>query len=132
MKLLICTQKVDRDDPVLGFFVHWIEKLAERYELVTVICKEKGDYDLPNNVRVLSLGKETGRSLFKYIFRFFTYTFRYRHNYDVVFVHMNQEYVLLGSVIWRLLGKKIMLWRNHAKGSLLTRIAVLFSHKVFS
>lgn len=30
-----------------------------------------------------------------------------------------------------MLGKKIYLWRNHAKGSFLTRIAVLFSNKVF-
>ena len=44
---------------------------------------------------------------------------------------MNQEYVLLAGDFWRLLGKKIYLWRNHARGNLLTRLAVLLSHKVF-
>ena len=28
MKLLIITQKMDCEDPVLGFFHHWVEKLA--------------------------------------------------------------------------------------------------------
>jgi glycosyltransferase involved in cell wall biosynthesis len=44
---------------------------------------------------------------------------------------MNQEYVLLGWKCWKLLGKKIYLWRNHAQGSWLTRLAVLVSNKVF-
>jgi len=46
-------------------------------------------------------------------------------------VHMNQEYVLLGWKFWRLAGKKIMLWRNHPKGSLLTDLAVFLSNRVF-
>ena len=29
MKLLICTQAADRDDPVLGFFYRWIEEFKK-------------------------------------------------------------------------------------------------------
>ncbi len=58
MKLLILTQKVDENDDVLGFFVGWLEEFAKHCEKVTVVCLEKGDYDLPENVKVLSLGKE--------------------------------------------------------------------------
>ncbi|MFH0892331.1 MAG: glycosyltransferase family 4 protein [Candidatus Falkowbacteria bacterium] len=58
MKLLICTQKVDINDDVLGFFHSWIREFAKHYEKVTVICLYKGEYDLPENVKVLSLGKE--------------------------------------------------------------------------
>ena len=58
MRLLIVTQKVDRDDDLLGFFHQWICEFAKHCEFVTVICLKKGEYVLPANVRVFSLGKE--------------------------------------------------------------------------
>lgn len=58
MRLLIVTQKVDRDDDLLGFFHQWICEFAKHCDFVTVICLEKGEYALPANVRILSLGKE--------------------------------------------------------------------------
>lgn len=131
MKLLIITQKVDRNDPVLGFFHRWIEEFAKNYEKVTVICLEEGEHHLPENVEVLSLGKEKGKSKAEYLSRFYRYIWQERNNYDAVFVHMNQEYVLLAGDIWRLMGKRVYMWRNHAKGSLLTRLAVILSNKVF-
>ncbi len=131
MRLLIVTQKVDRNDSILGFFHRWIEEFAKNFGKVTVICLEKGEYSLPTNVEVLSLGKETRRSNIRYIVHFYKYIWQERKNYDAVFVHMNQEYVLLGWKFWKLSGKKIYLWRNHAYGSLWTRIAVSLSDKVF-
>ena len=131
MKLLIITQKVDKNDPTLGFFHRWIEKFAEISEHVVVICLEMGEHRLPSNVKVLSLGKESGESNLKYIFKFYKYIWQERKNYNSVFVHMNQEYVLLGWKFWKLFGKKIFLWRNHAEGTFFTRLAVLFSNKVF-
>jgi len=131
MKLLVITQKVDRNDPILGFFHRWVEEFAKHCELVTVICLEEGTHHLPKNVKVLSLGKEEGKSKLRYVLRFYKYIWQERKNYDSVFVHMNQEYVILGWKFWRLWGKKIFLWRNHAKGSFLTRLAVFFSNKVF-
>ena len=131
MRLLVITQKVDRNDPVLGFFHRWIEEFAKHCEKVTVICLEMREHRLPINVRVLSLGKEQNKSKLKYIFRFYRYIWQERNNYDVVFVHMNQEYVLLGGLLWKLLHKKVSMWRNHAKGGLWTCLAVLLSGKVF-
>ena len=137
MKLLAVTQKVDKNDPVLGFFHRWVEEFAKRYEFITVICLEIGEHNLPGNVRVLSLGKQDTmiyHSIFRkfyYILRFYKYIWQERKNYGSVFVHMNQEYVLLAGDIWRLLGKSVYLWRNHAKGNLLTRLAVWLAHKVF-
>jgi glycosyltransferase involved in cell wall biosynthesis len=141
MKLLILTQAVDKKDPVLGFFHRWLEEFAKRYERVTVICLKKGVFDLPANVSVLSLGKEEGENNFQfsifnfqkiqYLWRFYRYIWRERTNYDAVFVHMNQEYVLLGWPLWLALRKRVHLWRNHAKGTFLTRLAVLLSRKVF-
>ena len=102
MKLLILTQKVNKDDPILGFFVRWVEEFAVHCESVVVICLEKGNYDLPSNVNVLSLGKEEGKSHFVYLLRFYTYIWSNRKEYDSVFVHMNQEYILLAGLFWRM------------------------------
>ena len=71
MKLLIITQKVDVNDDVLGFFVEWIRKLADKAEQVSVICLFKGEYDLPDNVKIFSLEKEEGASKMKYLKRFY-------------------------------------------------------------
>ena len=131
MKLLILTQTVDTQNPVLGFFHRWIEEFAKHAELVTVICLKEGEHNLPQNVKVLSLGKEKGASRLKYIWNFYRHIFQERKNYDSVFVHMNQEYILLGGVFWKILGKKIYMWRNHYDGSFLTNIAAIFCRKIF-
>jgi len=131
MKLLICTQAVDSTDPVLGFFVRWIEEFAKHVEQIEVICLKEGKHTLPSNVRVHSLGKEKGFSRGRYLLNFYRYIWRFRNNYDTVFVHMNQEYILLGASIWKPSNKKILLWRNHAKGNLLTSVSVWISNTVF-
>lgn len=131
MKLLIITQKVDKNDPILGFFHSWLVEFASKVEMLHVVCLEKGEYDLPSNVFVHSLGKEDGRSKIKYTWKFFKYIYSLRREYENVFVHMNQEYVLLAGLWWKINGKRVFLWRNHKKGNLLTRVAVLFSQKVF-
>ena len=130
MKLLITTQAVDLDDPVLGFFHRWLEEFAKQYESIEVICLREGRHTLPANVHVHSLGKENEVSRAAYVFRFYAYIWNLRNRYDSVFVHMNQEYVLLGGKFWWLWGKRVVLWRNHKKGSVFTRIAALFSRAV--
>lgn len=54
-----------------------------------------------------------------------------RNQYEAVFVHMNQEYVILGGWLWRLLGKNVYMWRNHYAGSWLTDAASYFCTKIF-
>lgn len=131
MKLLIVAQSVDLDNPILGFFHHWIEEFAKKFESIVVICLEKGKSDLPGNVKVLSLGKESNKSRLKYLFHFYKYIRQERKNYDAVFVHMNQEYILLGGFPWKLWGKRVTLWRNHYAGNWLTTLAVFLCDKVF-
>lgn len=132
MNLLMVTQTVDLDDPVLGFFHAWIQELALHAEKITVICLKEGTHTLPQNVTVRSLGKEKieGRKQKRvhYILQFLNHLFHAR--YDSVFVHMNEEYVLLGGLLWRLLGKRVVLWRNHLQGSWRTRLACFLAHQV--
>jgi glycosyltransferase involved in cell wall biosynthesis len=113
MKLLICTQIVDKDHPILGFFHRWIEEFAKNCEEVHVICLQKGQYSLPANVYVYSLGKEEGNSKLVQLYNFYRYIWRLRKKYDSVFVHMNQIYVILGGFLWRALGKRVGLWYAH-------------------
>lgn len=131
MKLLVLTQAIDRNDTVMGFFHRWVAEFGKQFEKVTVVALKKGDYDLPANVQVLSLGKESGRSRLKYVANFYRYIWRERGEYDAVFVHMNQEYVILGGIIWKLLGKRVSMWRNHHAGNLLTDLAAAFCGSVF-
>ncbi len=132
MKLLIITQAVDTEDPVLGFFVRWIEEFSKRVEHTEVICLKVGRSDLPTNVRVHSLGKERGAaSRATYVWRFLSLAWRLRDDYNVVFVHMNQEYLFIAGWLWKLLGKRVYLWRNHYAGSMLTDVASAFCTKVF-
>jgi len=140
MKLLILTQKVDKNDDVLGFFHGWIAEFAKHFEQVTIIALGVGEYDLPQNVRVFSLGKEKHlrdaekdhplrertdlgnfkRSVLeeqpwkiKYVIRFYHLIWRERNNYDTVFVHMNPVYVVLGAPLWHIWKKKVALWYTH-------------------
>ncbi len=132
MNLLILTQKVDRNDDVLGFFHRWIEAFAKNYGHITVICLEKGEVSLPQNVSVFSLGKETKVSRLAYVFNFYKYSWQQRKKYDAVFVHMNPVYAALGGLFWKLQHKKIALWYSHKQVDLKLRFAVRFADVIFT
>lgn len=132
MKLLICTQIVDSTDPALGFFHRWIEEFSVNAESVHVICLKEGVHQFPPQVRVHSLGKEHGTSRLVRLIRFYRYIWKLRKEYDVLFVHMNPEYVVLGGLFWRVMGKRIGLWYTHRTVDLKLRIAALLMHQGFT
>ncbi|MBA3047021.1 glycosyltransferase family 4 protein [Patescibacteria group bacterium] len=136
MKLLILTQKVDINDDVLGFMHGWIAEFAKHCDKLSVVCLQKGEYDLPANVKVLSLGKEKLLNCYiaklLYCWQFYRYIWKYRKEYDSVFVHMNKEYVVLGGVAWRLLSKRIGLWYTHKQVSLSLKIAEKLADVIFT
>jgi glycosyltransferase involved in cell wall biosynthesis len=129
--LLILTQIVDKQDKDLGFFHRWIIEFSKNAKSIVVVCLKKGTHELPSNVKVLSLGKEQKPSRLMYVLNFYRYIWNERRNYDTVFVHMNEEYVILGAWLWKLWGKKVTMWRNHKHGTWLTPWAVRWSDKVF-
>lgn len=131
MRLLITTQAIDRNDPILGFFHRWVAEFAKHFEHVYVICLRKGEYDLPENVTVYSLGKEEGESRLKYIWNFYRTVYKLRGKYDAVFSHMNPHYITLAGPYWKLAGKPMFFWRNHARMNIMTRIAAFFAKQVF-
>ncbi|TSC84123.1 MAG: group 1 glycosyl transferase [Parcubacteria group bacterium Gr01-1014_17] len=145
MRLLFITQAIDERDPVLGFVCGWLRAFAIEFEHISSVCLRKGGYDLPKNVSVHSLkegAKQTepdvdrrqtsgSVSRLRYVLRFLRFVWRTRNEYDAVFVHMNQEYILLAGVLWRLLGKPVALWYNHTAGGVWTKIAIRLATVVF-
>lgn len=131
-KILIITQKVDRNDSILGFFHRWIEEFSLQYDSVIVICLYAGSYSFNKNVTVHSLGKEEKKSRIRYIYRFYKYIWKFRKEYDVVFVHMNQVYVILGAFVWFFLKKKVALWYVHIYVPFSLRIAEKLTNIIFT
>lgn len=132
MKLLICTQAVDLDDPVLGFFHDWIREFASQCETVHVICLKKGRHELPANVFIHSLGKERGVSRAGYVRTFYRSIRTLRKEYDAVFVHMNPEYAVLGGALWRAWGKRTAFWYVHWSVTTKLRVAATFVDEILT
>ncbi len=132
MKLLIVTQKVDRTDPILGFFHGWLDQFAHQCDQVVVITQKQGVYHLPHNVKVVSLGKENKSPRFIQILRFWKLQFSLQKEYDAVFVHMTPIWVVLGALGWKLLRKKVYLWYEIKRGSWKYSLALKLVRKVFA
>lgn len=132
MKILIITQAVDRAHPILGFFHRWIEEFAKQCTSVTVIGQQVGDHTLPDNVRVLSLGKEEGHTRLMQIVRFWKLQWTLRKEYEVVFVHMTPVWMVLGTPFWLIMHKQRYLWYEGRRGGWMLRCALFTSHHAFS
>ena len=132
MKLLVITQKVDRNDQLLGFFVNWLNRLSDKFERMTVLCLEKGDFSLSDNVTVISLGKERHLPKLAWLFNFYRFIFQLRKDYDAVLVHMNPIWMVLGGICWRLMGKKNYLWYTSGGVTFKLKLAEKFTHVVLT
>lgn len=131
MRLLIFMQTVDRTDSTLGFYHGWIRELAKQFDHLTICALRVGEYELPDNVSVIALRPWGYRARLRTTLRVLQLTWQHRHAYDAVFVHMNEEYLVVAGWLFKLLGKRTYFWRNHYAGSLLTDIAALFCDKIF-
>jgi glycosyltransferase involved in cell wall biosynthesis len=132
MRLLLITQKVNDKDQLLGFFIPWIKKFALKFDKITVLCLEKGEFSLPENVRVISLGKDKGASKVRQLFTFYFLIFRLRSDYDAVFVHMNPIWTVLGGPSWKMMHKKIFFWYTHKAVTSKLKMAEKFADVIFT
>ncbi len=133
MRLLIVTQKVDKADPVLGFFHRWLRFFAEAdFANVTVIAQQVGPHDLEKGMTVLSLKKEEGLSRIRQVFRFWRLIWSQREEYDAVLVHMTPIWVVLGFPVWKLSAKPVYLWYEARGARWPLRAALLMVNKAFS
>jgi len=132
MRLLVITQKVDKRDFNLGFFHKWLEEMASSFDFVEVIALGVGDYSLPKNVKVYSLGKEKSKSRIMKIINFYKLVFKLKNKYDTVFVHMNPEYIVLAGCLWKLWNKPVYLWYLHKSVTWKLRYAQNYVKKIFT
>jgi len=132
MKLLIITKTVDEQDQLLGFFVEWLRLFANKFEKVEVLCLVKGKYSLPSNVAVHEIGKYQGISKLKYIFNFYFLIFTLRNKYDVVFVHMNPIWMVVGGIFWKITRKKSFLWYTSGGVTPKLKIAEKFADTILT
>jgi len=130
--LLFVTQKVDRNDGVLGFVHQWLKEFSARLDRVTVICLQAGEYDLPKNVKVISLGKENGYHRIKLLLNYLRALWRERNNYQNVLAHMAPLYLLFGGLFWRIKAKKIGLFYAHRQVDFKLWLAEKFADFIFT
>jgi len=131
MKLLIITQKVDINDDNLGYFHSWLEKMAQKVDIF-VIANYVGKYDLPDNVKVFSLGKEKETGRLVKIFKYQWFLLKLLPRVDGVFFHMCPEYVL-GAHLWpKIFRKKTLLWYTHKSVNWKLRLAEKLTDKIFT
>ena len=130
MKLLIITQKVDFNDDNLGFLHRWLEKFAERLDKLYVICLWKGEYSLPGNVIVFSMGKEEIIGKLGQLARLQKNLFKILPDVDGVFVHMNPIFAVLSFPLTKIFNKKLILWYAHGSVSFLLKLAEKLVDKI--
>ena len=130
-RLLVITQVMDEKHPILGFFSRWMRVWAEVCGPIEVIALQVSPSLVVPGVHITSLGKERGVGTLGRLVRLFGAVWRERHHYDDVFVHMNEEYVVVCGWLWKLMGKRVYLWRNHPIGTWKTPIAARFVDTLF-
>jgi len=131
MKLLIITQKVDINDDNLGYFHSWLEKLAEKADIF-VIGNYVGKYDLPENVKVFSLGKERRVGRLVKIFKYQWFLLKLLPRVNGVFFHMCPEYVLGAHLLPKIFRKKTLLWYTHKSVNWKLKLAEKLTDKIFT
>jgi len=126
LTIVMITQVVDEEDPVLGFTCGWIRTLAKHLE---VICLREGKHDISGNVRisVMPAGK----------LRRYLYLRRYlkkglsENRIDAVFAHMCPIYAIVAGSVLR--GRiPVGLWYVHSSVTWKLKYAVKRSQVVFT
>lgn len=128
--LLIITQKVDENDDLLGFFVDWIAEFSKHFESVSVITLAKGNYSLPDNVSVHSLGKEIGRSKLFQSLKFYWLLFKFVPSSYGIFAHMSPIFAVTSWPVTAIYRKKIILWYLHRSLTFKLKLADFLSYKI--
>jgi len=123
VKLVVATQRVDLDDPVLGATVPKLHALAERVDELVVVTLASGRHDLGGNVRVRTL-RAGGRGVRGAQF----VRFLAAERADAVLAHMAPIYAVLAAP----LRAPVALWFTHPRDSRLLRAATRLSRVVLT
>jgi glycosyltransferase involved in cell wall biosynthesis len=125
LRVLMITQKVERDDDVLGYVHGWIERLAVRLERLHVLGLGVGSYALPDNVTVYSMGKEKGAGRLARLVRLAQVAggLSRRRQIDLIFAHQCPRYALLAAPFGKFFGLPLVMFYAHKSVDLELRLA---------
>ncbi len=114
--ILITTQTVDRDHPILGFMHDWIAALAQEINTIHVITARKGRVSLPDNVTVhhLTRANQPVSTIPNHLFhhKWFLRLIASR-KIDAVFVHMIPKWAVYTAPYCKLARIPLVLWYAH-------------------
>jgi glycosyltransferase involved in cell wall biosynthesis len=132
VRLLLFNLATDADDPILGFTTRWITALAERVEQIDVVTMRVGRVDVPDNVRVYSVGKEKGYSEPRRVIEFYRILGQLlaSKHYDACFAHMMPLFVVMASPLLRLKNIPVVLWYTHKSVTWMLRFATFSVERV--
>ena len=136
MRVLILTQRIDLDDPILAFIHKWIEKLAQRVESLYCVGLAVGRHSLDQfGVKVFSLGKERGYRFFpdlRYLLNLYRILREIERDggADIIFSHMAPVFSIAVApyAFWRRL--PVIQWYAHPSSGWRQRIAHRLSSRV--
>jgi glycosyltransferase involved in cell wall biosynthesis len=115
MHLLWFNLATDVDDAALGFTTSWIRAVAERVTRIHVVTMRSGRFDLPENVRVFSAGKERGYGVARRVARFYQHLLHVLRSepVDVCFSHMMPAFTVLSAPLLMPMRVPIVTWYAH-------------------
>jgi len=125
MRLLLFNLATDADDPILGFATRWIQALAKRVKFIHVITMRAGRINVPENVRVYSVGKEKGYSEPRRALEFYRHLFHIlgKDKIDACFSHMIPIFTVLAAPILKVKRIPIVTWYAHPSLTWILKLA---------
>jgi glycosyltransferase involved in cell wall biosynthesis len=134
--LIFVTQRIDQNDPTLGFVPSWVAALAARVDRVDVIANEVAPdaASIADNVRVIGLGKQEGASRFRRGIAFEQAVWDLTRRGDVLglVAHMCPIYLDLAFPIAKLRRIPTLLWFAHPSKTWTLRLANLLADGVIT
>lgn len=132
MRLLWFNLQVNTHRQGLAFAIDWINAMAARVDGIDVITMSAGDYEVRDNVRVYSVGKEKGYSEPRRAVEFYRLLWKLfrRHRYDGCFAHMMPLFALMSGPLLRLKRIPLILWYTHKSVTWVLRGATFFANRV--
>jgi glycosyltransferase involved in cell wall biosynthesis len=120
MRVLAIVQTWNREDPIRGFIVRWMEKLAEHLDELLVLTLEQRQTSTPTTVQLYSLGKERLQRRGKR-WRYLAQWHRHMQEIlrmrppDLVFTHMSPIFSVLAAPYAKAKGIPIITWYAHPR-----------------
>jgi glycosyltransferase involved in cell wall biosynthesis len=132
LKLLWFNLRVDKNRPGLAFAIDWLNTVAEQVDQIDVITMDAGNYEVRQNVRVYSVGKEKGYSELRRAIEFYRILGRLviHQRYNACFAHMMPLFAVMAAPLLHLRHIPIILWYTHKSVTLLLRLATLLVDRV--